>query len=204
MKQDDQRTKTIIVIALAVVLVGYIIYTIVFSGSSATQTAKKTNSRNTAAAKEGANATDQTASNIAGSVPNALFPELVNRSPRRDPFSVQASDNLQTKLSSATSKKSSKTPVLPVDPLKPQNPFKSMEKLPSLEKFTIVLPAKPMVTGVILGPNNIAVLKYDGKNYVVGEGSNFAGKYRLLKVMKDSVVLQEGSVKLRIGLGGSK
>ncbi len=204
MKQDKEAQKKIIVLVLAVLLVGYIVYTIISSGRTVARVAKSI--RTSTDTAEAPTTDSKTLSN--GVVPNIVFPGLDIPSPRRDPFSIQDSELSMTKSPVAGSSKVPKMPAITRNPLKPFNPFSSLKNmsapLPKIGKLTIIPPEQPTLSGVIMGPNNVAILNYGGKTYVVDEGSFFAGRYRLLRVTKNSVVLQNKSTQIHIGLGGSK
>jgi len=204
MKQDKEAQKKIIVVVLAVLLVGYIAYTIISSGKTAAPVAKPTQA--TTDTTDVSSTDGKTLSD--GVVPNIVFPGLDTPSPRRDPFSIQDSSESMTKNPAAGGSKVPKMPAMTRNPLKPFNPFSSLKNmdapLPKIGKLTVIPPELPTLNGVIMGPNNVAIIEYGGKTYVVDEGSFFAGRYRLLRVTKNSVVLQNKSTQIRIGLGGSK
>ena len=204
MKLDKQTKQYAFLVLLAVALVGYIAYTIIASGKTAAPVTKS--SRTTTDTADASSTDGQTLSY--GVVPNIVFPGLDIPSPRRDPFSIQDSEMSMTKNPAAGSSKVPKIPAITRNPLKPFNPFSALKNmsapLPKIGKLTIIPPEQPSLSGVIMGPNNVAIMNYGGKTYVVDEGSFFAGRYRLLRVTKNSVVLQNKSTQIHIGLGGSK
>lgn len=205
-KQDDQRQKIIIVIVLAVALVGYIAYTIFSAGSGAAQTVKTSGSDQSQKSLGPISATPVA---DAASIPNSVFPGITTPTPRRDPFSIQGTYMGVNQMPQANTAKTQPVPSMPninSNPLKAVNPFKMMGKLlPAPTTPTIVAAgpaARPKLTGVIIGPETVAIMTYGNKNYVVEQGHTFAGRYRLVSVMKESVMLQDGSKQIRIGLGG--
>lgn len=201
MKQDNQTKQLIILGALAVLLVGYLAYTFLGHGSDKTVKATATKTRTPA---QQASLTGQE-NVLETAVPNAVFPGLSTPSPRRDPFSVQYVPAPQVKVETSKPRAQLKLPSAMFAPVQPFNPFKAQAALPlpdQNQKIEIVAPERPSLSGVLLGPNNIAVLRYEGKSYVVNEGSYFAGSYRLLRVTKSGVVLQNKGTLIRISLGG--
>lgn len=209
MKPDKQRLQYIILAVLALGLVGYIVYSIFFAGKPATPPAKKTDAASASSNADNLSLTedDRKSGVSAGEVPNAVFPGLAIPTPRRDPFSIQSSPISPTKTTVPTTSKVPKLPAISTNLLKPFNPFKRIGELPGatgVKSITIIPPALPELSGVLMGPNNVAIIKYGGKTYIVSEGSSFAGRYRLLRVTKNSVVLQIRSTQIRIGLGGTK
>jgi|GEM_PF-6323754 len=205
MKLDKQTKQNIAVVVLAVLLVGYIAYTIITSG----KTAASSNSAKTSHTRTGINdssSADGKNSSSEGVVPNIVFPGLDTPTPRRDPFYIEESSDSKAKAPAAGASKLPKISSITRNPLKPFNPFgpfkPTNDLLPKIGKLMVIPPEQPTLSGVIMGPNNVAIIKYGGKTYIANEGSFFAGKYRLLRVTKNSVVLQNGSAQLRIGLGG--
>lgn len=202
MKLDKEKQKILIVALLFVALVVACLYNFgVFGGAGKPAVNQQANTEQTKSGE-----TDQMKENE-GKTPVSESGQNLATLPRRDPFYVQSfgmpiSPEIPVQKSVPTFVP--KVPAFPKGLVKPANPFGGGGALPGGMQMKIVEPERPVLTGVLLGHRDIALLRYNGRNYVVTQGERFAGKYRLLRVLSDSVVLQEGSSSIRIGLGGIK
>ena len=209
MKLDKQQQQYVIIAVLFLIIIVIVLFQMgIFSGGAkkpaetkkeqtTTTPSESVKSTQTDGAKTGSAASTASANN------GTYLPNQ-----RRDPFFIQSFGLKKPEGPIQTKKPVSafipKTPILPDGMVKPANPFAKNGTLPGGITIKVAPPQLPVLTGVLLGANNTALITYKGKSYIVNQGKTFAGRYRLVKVMKDSVLLQDGSKQIRIGLGGSK
>lgn len=210
MKLDKKQIPQLIVLGLLVLLcIGYVSFTVF----------KKP------AAKPGSQAssatTDAKASVRIASEPipvTGTFPNLNAPIPRRDPFTAQ-------RLDSESSDGETAKPIVK-KPLTASHAFKaSPEKVPPLipvgnfnhgsthgSALVAQLAVAPVIaeqdpdfilTGVIRGAENVAVIRVgDSEKHVVMQGQTIDGRYKVLSVDEDGVVLGCNNRRIHLKLGG--
>lgn len=205
MKPDKKQIPQLVVLGLLVVTcIGYVSFT-VFK-KPATEPAPEPTAVSQASR----------ASAMIRMAPQAIpatstFPDLSAPIPRRDPFTIQSLDiepgpelaqPSNIKPIAATSC-SIKIPSIKVPPLVPMGSF-STGPAPSLS----VVPAENedpsfVLTGVIRGIHNVAVIRVgNSERYVVTQGQTIRGRYRVLYIFHDAVVLDCIDHRIHLKLGG--
>jgi hypothetical protein len=95
---------------------------------------------------------------------------------------------------------------LPKIDIKPLNPFGGMSSPTGMSRPTVTAPPEPkfVLTGVVRGggSQNVAILKAGEGRYVVRQGQTIDGRYRVIVVMSDAVVLLDGTRRIYVRLGG--
>jgi hypothetical protein len=141
--------------------------------------------------------------------PTAEFPDLSTPIARRDPFTVQAlpssdttNPDRQANIRLTTeARKAIKSAMSKVPPL-----------IPPMGSFTPNLSVLPsaqnqdpgfVLTGVIRGWENVAIIQVgDSERHVVKQGQFINGRYQVLVVTSDGVVLACGNRRIHLKLGG--
>lgn len=141
----------------------------------------------------------------------ATYPDLNSPIPRRDPFAVQ-------KLASTVEPKvTDKVPELPVSSptakvvqvstgkVPPLIPMGSFQSAPVSEVAAVpAIEPEPQITltGVICGTENVAIIKVGSQRHIVKQGQFIGGRYKVLSVSTDGVVLACENRRIHVKLGG--
>ncbi len=141
----------------------------------------------------------------------STYPDLNAPIPRRDPFAVQ-------RLASTTKPEMpDQAPVLPVrsptakvvqlntGKVPPLIPMGSFQSVPSSEVAQATeTEAEPQIvlTGVICGAENVAIIKVGSQRHIVKQGQFIDGRYKVLSVSTDGVVLAFENHRIHVKLGG--
>ena len=141
-------------------------------------------------------------------MPTATFPDLSAPIPRRDPFAVQTLENTgtpPTKPADANvthvAEKTARTASTKVPPLIPIGNFNtssSLSVVPSVESRD----PNFVLTGVIRGAENVAIIRVGEERHVVKQGQYIDGTYRVVSVSDDGAVLACGNRRIYLRLGG--
>lgn len=206
MKTDKKQLPQLIVLGVLVVAcIGFVSFQ--FMGAKPIENASKTDS---AGQTQESSAPSRAPATVTEDViANGVFPELATVPSRRDPFVEQplpgqkASEmvtaaNTMPKPRSVASPSFGPLPRIGVAPL---NPFGSSQvgatETPQETKFSL--------TGVVRGDQNVAILRTsDGGRYVVRQNESVNGRYKVLMVTDDAVVLSDGGRRIYVKLGGEQ
>lgn len=216
MKPDKKQTVQLVVLGvLVVVFVGFLSFNFLGpKGAKKTSTASGGAQPTTTATPAGdARAGGAEAQEEASTV---VFPNLASVPARRDPFVAQ----------SLPGSAAERPPVVMARPQPSRiNPFRApVTRVPSIsippvnpfggERSAVVSPAdrtepdpEPsfVVTGILRGEGNVVILKSgDNNRYVVKQGQMIDGRYRVLYVTSDGVVLAHKNRRIHVKLGGDK
>lgn len=140
--------------------------------------------------------------------------------PRRDPFIPQPLPGAQLdkaamsqpeRVSKPANKRfsvamsSSRVPAIDVRPI---NPFASSNRPSSLSQTDSQSPSPEdeiVVTGVIRGDNNVAIVRLGQTGrYVVSEGQVIDGRYKVASILTDRVVFIHNNQRVAIKVGGNQ
>lgn len=211
MKTDKKQLPQLIILGVLVVAcIGFVSFQ--FMGGKPVENAAKpsggsdTQTTDTASPKTSVVVTEDV-------VASGVFPELATVPSRRDPFVEQplpgqkanemvVAVNTTPKPRNLTSPSFGPLPKIGVPPL---NPFGagqgSAAQLPSEAPQEI----KFSLTGVVRGDQNVAILRTsDGGRYVVRQNESVNGRYKVLMVTDDAVVLSDGGRRIYVKLGGEQ
>jgi hypothetical protein len=205
MKLDKKQTPQLVVLGLLVLLcIGYVSFT--FVKPPATEPAPLV-IKSAKADAHGKVAVEVQAQPVAGST---TFPDLSAPIARRDPFTVQT-------LGGDEAAKPSKPAVLKPKAL-PAPPRLASGKVPPLIPFGSFSPGSTpalsvvrsaenqepgfVLTGVICGLENVAIIRVNSERHVVKQGQFIGGRYRVLSVSQDGVVLACKDRRIHLKLGG--
>jgi hypothetical protein len=140
--------------------------------------------------------------------PTAAFPDLSTPIAKRDPFTVQS---LPESDKADTAKQATVKPPQAAPPIRIAT-SKLPPLIPPIGAFSgnlSVLPAAQnqdldfVLTGVIRGRQNVAIIRVgDSERHVVKQGQFINGRYQVLVVTSDGVVLACGSRRIHLKLGG--
>ncbi len=155
---------------------------------------------------------DTTTAVTEDAVASGVFPELAVSPPRRDPFAEQPLPGQRiegpVQVVRVPENPVNLTPPsfgpLPKIGVTPLNPFGSGQSLggqtaeaPQETKFSL--------TGVVRGDQNVAILRTsDGGRYIVKQNESVNGRYKVLMVTDDAVVLSDGGRRIYVKLGGEQ
>jgi len=141
--------------------------------------------------------------------PTAAFPDLSVPIARRDPFTVQV---LPTSATDGAGKLAPVKPAAGAAKVATMASSKVPPLIPPIGSFTPTLSVLPAVqnpdpdfvlTGVILGWENVAIIRVgSSERHVVKQGQFINGRYQVLVVTSDGVVLACGSRRIHLKLGG--
>lgn len=207
MKLDKKQVPQLIVLGLLVLLcIGYVSFT-VFK-KPATEAAPAATSATTSQAKASVRVASEP-------IPvTGTFPDLNAPIPRRDPFTVQ---NLEGTRKEEAAKPAAAVPhpariaAPKVPPLIPVGSFGagSLPRGPESASGLSVVPAivdqDPdfVLTGVIRGAQNVAIIRVgDSERHVVMQGQTIDGRYKVLDVSEDGVVLGCKDRRIHLKVGG--
>ena len=138
---------------------------------------------------------------------SATFPDLGAPIPRRDPFTIQ---NLEAvgapqprkpaDLKAArVAQRAVKAASGRVPPLIPMGSFANVSVVPSTQNQDPYF----VLTGVIRGIENVAIIRVgNSERHIVKQGQFIGGRYRVLSVSPDGVVLACKDRRIHLKLGG--
>jgi hypothetical protein len=139
----------------------------------------------------------------------AAFPDLSTPIARRDPFTVQ---NLPSPDATDPDKRADLKPISAAQHAIKSASAKVPPLIPPIGSFTPNLSVLPSVqnqdpdfvlTGVIRGRENVAIIRAgDSERHVVKQGQFINGRYQVLVVTSDGVVLACGNRRIHLKLGG--
>ncbi|MCX6343474.1 MAG: hypothetical protein NT018_00195 [Armatimonadetes bacterium] len=204
MKLDKKQVSQLVV--LGVLLIGGIGYVTFQLNSGGTP-----NARAKPAAKISLDNAPATRSETVEQMSGMIFPNLTTPVPRRDPFAAMARKLLpQDQTPAKQINPAIRKPPKSIGP----NPFANSTRVPPLD---IKLPGGSSatteqvkepefaLTGIIRGVENVAIIR-SGQNgrYVVKQGALIEGRYRVISISQDSIMLENNGRLLRVKLGGVK
>jgi len=142
----------------------------------------------------------------------ATFPDLGAPIPRRDPFTVQNLEGVGAPKPNKPAN-SKANPVAQravraasgrVPPLIPMGSFANVSAVQSTAVPSTANPDPLFVlTGVVRGRENVAIIRVgNSERYVVKQGQLIGGRYRVLSVSPDGVVLACKNRRIHLKLGG--
>jgi len=145
----------------------------------------------------------------------SVFPDLARVLDRRDPFAPQplpgAKQNTSVSVQTPRPRPLNTQPMpfgkLPKIDVKPFNPFGGSGNTAVLPNPPTDTPQEPKftLTGVVRGTENVAILRSgEGGRYVVRQGQTIEGRYRVIMVMGDAVVLSDRGRRIYVRLGGEQ
>ncbi len=225
MQPDKKQTIQLVILGLLVVVfVGYLSFEFLAPKGSA----KPANSASDSAGKCNSTASSNVSNEEtteSDQIAIGSFPDLASMPSRRDPFMPQKlgdsdSDNVELvaipkrsdyrqykpKLSALAKNLFSKVPAIKVPPM---NPFAQNTQIeaPSRSSATVQPEDNPefVLTGIIRGDENVAILRSrENGRYVVKQGQFIEGRYKVIYVTPDGVVLTDGHRRIHVKLGGVK
>ncbi len=211
MKLDKKQVPQLIVLGLLVLMcIGYVSFTVFKKPATESAPPAKADSTNTP------KATVRVASEP---IPvTGTFPDLNAPIPRRDPFTVQhlGSEHPAPPVVQPIVNKPTATahpfhaPAIKVPPLIPvgsfsQSPTRGSASMAGLEVVPSIAERDPdfVLTGVIRGAENVAVIRVGNlERHVVMQGQTIDGRYKVLTVTEDGVVLGCKDRRIHLKLGG--
>lgn len=207
MKPDKKQTPQLIVLGLLVILcIGYVTFTVAKPPETemTPPVVKIDKPVNAATAMQ---VRSRPLANIES------YPNLSSPIARRDPFTVQRVNGAQEPPAEAQSTVVNKPAQAAAAPpaserVLPVIPFGGFRSSSGGEVVAVpsqpAEPAEPeiVLTGVICGDENVAIIVVDSKRYVVKQGQFVGGRYKVLSVSSDGVVLADKDRRIRVKLGG--
>lgn len=202
MKLDKKQIPQLVVFGLLVLIcIGYVSFKVVKPPATGPAPAEKQSAK----ANIPGNALVQVQAQPVLST--TTFPDLGAPIPRRDPFTVQnleavgepqpgkpADLNITPIAQSAVKAASGRVP-----PLIPMGSFANVSVVPSAENQD----PNFVLTGVICGIENVAIIRVgNSQRHVVKQGQFIDGRYRVLSVTQDGVVLASKDRRIHLKLGG--
>lgn len=220
MQPDKKQTVQLVILGLLVVVfVGYLSFEFLAPKGPA----KPANSASSGAGERKSAASVRVSDEETtepDQVAIGVFPDLASVPSRRDPFMPQKLGELEVVESVATQQKSQYRPKLPVVAknlfskvpaitVPPVNPFaqNTQVEVPSRNTATMQKEDNPefVLTGVVRGEENVAIIRSrENGRYVVKQGQFIDGRYKVLYVTPDGVVLADGHRRIHVKLGGVK
>lgn len=209
MKLDKKQVPQLVVLGLLVMTcIGYVSFTVMKPPATEPAPAPKQ-----AASRSAGKAMIRLA---AQPIPaTSTFPDLSAPIPRRDPFTTQALDVeplVQPSSIKPIAVKTSQIRVASgkVPPLTPIGSFSpgSTVRQPAFGSGLSAVPSESrdpsfVLTGVIRGVQNVAIIRVGpSERYVVTQGQTIRGRYRVLHVFHDAVVLDCNDHRIHLKLGG--
>lgn len=209
MKLDKKQLPQLVVLGLLVLLcIGYMSFTVL--KPPATEPPPPAKSAQASAAKALVHV-------AAEPIPvTGAFPDLSAPIPRRDPFTIQTLDTpAEVQLPKPISPKATAVitsvvraassrvpPLMPIGSFSPGHglgPVSGLSVVPSVENQDPDF----VLTGVIRGIDNVAIIRVGGsERHVVMQGQTINGRYRVLYVSQDGVVLGCKDRRIHLKLGG--
>lgn len=211
MKLDKKQIPQLIILfVLVLICVGYVSFQM--RGSGSRKAGKK--AETALQTRVAADLPQASASVTPDLAVQSIFPSLGTTPVRRDPFAPQplpgatqpdvakAAEQVRKSISSRLAS-FGRVPKIDVRPFNPfgrtgdgARTMPSGAKQEDEPKFTL--------TGVVRGAQNVAIIRSrDGSGrYVVRQGQIIDGRYRVLLVAGDGVVLADGNRRIYVRLGG--
>lgn len=214
MKPDKKQIPQLIVLGLLVlVCIGYVSFQVMKPGD-----VKPTRKTDSATVQSAAAEPEAKALITPDTGAISVFPDLSRSLSRRDPFVPQRLPGEMPPDDTGASRVRNTRPrptnmrltpfagKLPRFDIKPIDPFdsaggSSLPKPPTRASE----PPKFVLTGVIRGAENVAILRVGTEGrYVVKQGQTIEGRYTVLLVMSDAVVLNDRGRRIFVRLGGEQ
>lgn len=209
MKQDNKQVPQLIVLGLLVLAcIGYVSFKVMSPSDS-----QKMKPAAAKSAQQNAAGETEAAASVVQEHPSE-FPNLTAVPSRRDPFIPQRMPGAIE--DPAETKQASKPQPVGVNPMpykklprleiKPINPFGGSRLSSDVPRPPENPDAQPkfVLTGVVRGDENVAILRAGDGRYVVKQGQVIEGRYRVLLVMSDAVVLSDKGRRIFVRLGGEQ
>ncbi len=220
MQPDKKQTVQLVVLGvLVVVFVGFLSFNFLApKGHKAPPPVAK--SHTDAAPQPGDEPAEVAEDAALDSAAAGVFPDLMSIPARRDPFLPQKlpGSEVETQRRWQAQPQPARLPIvknpfgaLPRMSVPPVNPFRTgapdAGRLPAATAQPQDEP-KFVLTGVVRGAESVAIIRTgergDGGRYVVKQGQLIEGRYRVLYVTHDGVVLANGNRRIYVRLGGVK
>lgn len=212
MKPDKKQVPQLIVLGLLVLgCVGYVSFQVMTPSAAPDPKQAEAKSEQTKVVV--------TTASVASAVPDntayRVFPGLSTVPSRRDPFIPQALPGA-IDLNAPTPGVKQVRPVntqpmpfgkLPKIDIKPLNPFGGSGASTGLPHPPAAVEQEPKftLTGVVRGTENVAIIYGgDGGRYVVRQGQMIEGRFKVLMVLSDAVVLSDKGRRIYVRLGGEQ
>lgn len=226
MQPDKKQNVQLVVLGVLVVaFVGFLSFNFLAPKKSAPKTqpaAKATATAQQRADEAKEDAADDGTEITLDSAVAGVFPDLLSTPARRDPFLPQKlpGAELETQANRTPRPQPQPRPQpfgpnpfanVPKISVPPVNPFKTsspqVTKLPAATEQHSDQPVF-VLTGVVRGVENVAIIrtgeKGDEGRYVVKQGQLIEGRYRVLYVTPEGVVLADKNRRIYVRLGGVK
>lgn len=207
MKLDKKQIPQMVVLGLLVLLcVGYVSFTLVKPPATEPVPPASKSAKADVPGKASVEVRSQPVADATAS------PDLSAPIPRRDPFAVQSLGTVpappqtkpaNSKAITAAVQRSARAASGKVPPLIPIGSFKpgstpGLSVVPSTENQDPDF----VLTGVIRGTENVAIIRVGNSKHVVMQGQIISGRYRVLSVSEDGVVLACKDRRIHLKLGG--
>lgn len=220
MKPDKKQTIQLVVLGLLVVVfIGYMSFSFLSPKPSkpAVQVVAGAKAQQVATAES----SEESEARTVAPVVSGVFPDLASVPARRDPFVAQripgaeaedppsARPPLQAPRPRPVTIARNPFPRVPSLSVPPLNPFRISPVGEQPASTAVVRPEdedpKFVVTGVLRGEENVAIIRSGDKGrYVVKQGQYIDGRYKVLYVTGDGVVLADKNRRIHVKLGGDK
>jgi hypothetical protein len=220
MQPDKKQTIQLVVLGLLVVVfVGYLSFEFLAPKGQATPPDSTSGNAGDCKSAKSVRASDEETAEP-DQVAIGVFPDLTSVPSRRDPFMPQKLGDLEVAESIAIQQRSQYRPKLPTFAknlfskvpaitVPPVNPFAQNTRVEVPSRSTAI--AQPednpefVLTGVVRGEENVAIIRSrENGRYVVKQGQFIDGRYKVLYVTPDGVVLADGHRRIHVKLGGVK
>jgi|GEM_PF-775547 len=221
MQPDKKQTIQLVISGLLVVVfVGYLSFEFLApKGQAKPPSSTAGNADDRISAKPAGTSDEENAEPNQATI--RVFPDLASVPSRRDPFMPQKLGESEVTESTAIPKRSQFQPKLPTFAknlfskipaitVPPVNPFAQNTRIEAPSRSTaIAQPTKDnpefVLTGVVRGEENVAIIRSrENGRYVVKQGQFIDGRYKVLYVTHDGVVLADGHRRIYVKLGGVK
>jgi len=224
MKPDKKQVPQLIVLGLlTVAFIGFLSFNFLAPKTEKkleTTTASVTSPNNKQDDKADAD-TQATATVAPESQVLGVFPDLAAIPARRDPFAPQKLGEPVSEVASTAIRRNAapkptsfirpsqglgRVPSLSIPPMNPYNiGSDNSGRLPRVSVAAAEQDPQFTLTGVIRGDGNVVILRTsDNGRYVLKQGQLIDGRYRVLYVTSDSVVLAYKNRRIHVRLGGAK
>jgi hypothetical protein len=220
MKPDKKQVPQLIALGLLVVaFIGFLSFKVI-----APRTEKKLETTSVVKKAESVKQDDKTGDETQATATVALesqilgvFPDLAAVPARRDPFAPQklggSADAFDKSKPVNTSPKPIRAPRglerVPSLSIPPMNPYgignDNTGKLPRVSVAPAELDPQFTLTGIVRGDGNVVIIRTsDNGRYVLKQGQLIDGRYKVLYVTPDGVVLAYKNRRIHVKLGGVK
>lgn len=204
--KDKKQTPQLIVLGLLVLIcIGYVSFTVTKPPSTEmTPPAHKVTKPNSAAAAM------QLRSQPLPTT--STYPDLNAPIPRRDPFALQKlasaarADAPDQARELSSDRPTARVVQVNTGKVPPLIPIGSFQSVPASDVAAVpaIEPEEPQIvlTGVICGTENVAIIKVGSQRHIVKQGQFIGGRYKVLSVSTDGVVLACENRRIHVKLGG--